>query len=72
MMPLFRVAVSLRGHCEMDVYAKDARAAEDEIHRMTIDRLTEQCEFGKGITVEEVALVASNHSIPLPVVWESD
>jgi len=56
----------------MDVYAKDARAAEDEIHRMTIDRLTEQCEFGKGITVEEVALVASNHSIPLPAVWESD
>ena len=35
-MPLFRVAVSLRGRCEIDVYAKDARAAEDEIHRMAI------------------------------------
>jgi hypothetical protein len=71
-MPLFRVAVSLRGHCEIDVYAKDARAAEDEIHRMAIDRLTERCEFGSGISVEDVALVPASQAISLPVEWERD
>ena len=71
-MPLFRVAVSLQGRCEIDVYAKDARAAEDEIHRMAIDRLTERCEFGSGISVEDVALVPANQAISLPVEWELD
>ena len=61
-MPLFKVIVSLRGRCEIDVYAKDARAAEDEIHRMAIDRLTERCEFGTGISVEEVALVPASQA----------
>ena len=71
-MPLFRVAVSLRGRCEIDVYAKDARAAEDEIHRMAIDRLTERCEFGAGISVEEVALVPASQATSMPVVWDLD
>ena len=71
-MPLFRVAVSLRGRCEIDVYAKDARAAEDEIHRMTIDGLTERCEFGTGITVDDVALVPASQATAMPVVWDLD
>ncbi len=71
-MPLFRVAVSLRGRCEIDVYAKDARAAEDEIHRMAIDRLTERCEFGTGIAVEEVALVPASQATSMPAVWDLD
>ena len=71
-MPLFRVAVSLQGRCEIDVYAKDARAAEDEIHRMTIDRLTEKCEFGTGITVDDVALVPASQATSMPEVWDLD
>ena len=71
-MPLFRVAVSLRGSCEIDVYAKDARAAEDEIHRMTIDRLTDRCEFGTGITVDDVALVPASQATSMPAVWDLD
>jgi hypothetical protein len=61
-MPLFKVIVSLRGRCEIDVYAKDARAAEDEIHRMSIDRLTEKCEFGNGISVEDVKMVPASQA----------
>ena len=71
-MPLFRVAVSLRGRCQIDVYAKDARAAEDEIHRMAIDRLTERCEFGTAITVDDVALVPASQGTSMPVVWDLD
>ena len=71
-MPLFRVAVSLRGRCEIDVYAKDARAAEDEIHRMTIDRLTDRCEFGTGITVDDVALLPASQATSMPMVWDLD
>ena len=53
-MPIYNVTVTLKGRCSIDVPAKNAASAEDEIHGMVIDHLISRCEFHKGITVESV------------------
>ena len=53
-MPIYNVTVSLKGRCSIDVPARTAASAEDEIHGMVIDHLISRCEFHKGITVESV------------------
>jgi hypothetical protein len=53
-MPIYNVTVTLKGRCSIDVPARTAASAEDEIHGMVIDHLISRCEFHKGITVESV------------------
>ena len=53
-MPIYNVTVTLKGRCSIDVPAKNAASAEDQIHGMVIDHLINRCEFHKGITVESV------------------
>lgn len=71
-MPRYRVAVTLQGRCEIDLFAIDARSAEDEIYRMSIDRLTNTCEFGQGVLVDGVEEIPANHGHPLPMEWDLD
>ena len=53
-MPIYNVTVTLKGRCSIDVPARTAANAEDQIHGMVIDHLINRCEFQKGITVESV------------------
>jgi len=71
-MPRYRVAVTLQGRCEIDLFAKDARSAEDEIYRMSIDRLSSKCEFGQGVLVDGVEEIPATHDHPLPMEWDLD
>jgi len=53
-MPIYNVTVTLKGRCSIDVPARNAASAEDQVHGMVIDHLINRCEFHKGITVESV------------------
>ena len=71
-MPRYRVAVTVQGRCEIDVFAKDARSAEDEVFRISINQLTDKCEFGNGLVVDSVEEIPINHGHLLPVEWDLD
>ena len=71
-MPRYRVAVTVHGRCEIDVFAKDARSAEDEIFRISINQLTDKCEFGNGVVVDSVEEIPVAHGHLLPVEWDLD
>ena len=71
-MPRYRVAVTVQGRCEIDVFAKDARSAEDEVFRISINQLTDKCEFGNGLAVDSVEEIPVDHGHLLPVEWDLD
>ena len=71
-MPRYRVAVTVQGRCEIDVFAKDARSAEDEIFRISINQLTDKCEFGNGLVVDSVEEIPVGHGQLLPAEWDLD
>jgi hypothetical protein len=39
---------------------------------MSIDRLTNKCEFGQGVLVDGVEEIPANHGHPLPMEWDLD
>ena len=71
-MPRYRVAVTVQGRCEIDVFAKDARSAEDEVFRISINQLTDKCEFGNGLVVDSVEEIPVGHGQLLPAEWDLD
>ena len=71
-MPRDRVAVTVQGRCEIDVFAKNARSAEDEVFRISINQLTDKCEFGNGLVVDRVKEIPVGHGQLLPAEWDLD
>ena len=71
-MPRYRVAVTVQGRCEIDVFAKNARSAEDEVFRISINQLTDKCEFGNGLVVDSVEEIPVGHGQLLPAEWDLD
>ena len=71
-MPRYRVSVTVHGRCEIDVFAKDARSAEEEIFRISINHLTDKCKFGNGVVVDSVEEVPVGHGHLLPAEWDLD
>ena len=71
-MPRYRVAVTVHGRCEIDVFAKDVRSAENEVFRISINHLTDKCEFGNGVVLDSVEEVPVGHGHLLPAEWDLD